>query len=53
MENAVALHYTSILPAATINIKPPFMKVLSESIRNFFEGFSSFYTTIYDKMKSW
>ena len=29
------------------------MKLLSESIRSFFEGFTSFYTTIYDKMKGW
>jgi len=30
-----------------------FMKLLSESIRNFWEGFISFYTSIYNEMKSW
>lgn len=29
------------------------MKLLSESIRNFWEGFISFYTTIFDEMKDW
>ena len=29
------------------------MKLLSESIRNFLEGFISFYTSIYNEMKSW
>jgi hypothetical protein len=29
------------------------MKMLSESIRNFCEGFISFYTSIFDEMKSW
>jgi len=29
------------------------MKLLSESVRNFFEGFVSFYTSIYHEMKSW
>jgi hypothetical protein len=29
------------------------MKLLSESIRNFFEGFTSFYTSIYQEMKKW
>jgi hypothetical protein len=28
------------------------MKILVESIRNFWEGFSSFYTSIYDEIKS-
>lgn len=27
------------------------MKLLPQSIRNFFEGFISFYTSIYDEMK--
>ena len=30
-----------------------FMKLLSESIKNFVEGFVSFYTSIYHEMKSW
>jgi Flp pilus assembly pilin Flp len=29
------------------------MKILVESIRSFWEGFSSFYTTIYDEIRSW
>src|SRR5438094_8822758 len=29
------------------------MKLLSESIRNFWEGFCSFYKSIYRQMKSW
>jgi len=29
------------------------MKLLSESIRSFFEGFMSFYTSIFDEMKTW
>jgi len=29
------------------------MKILVESIRNFWEGFSSFYTSIYEEIKSW
>jgi len=28
------------------------MKIFVESIRNFWEGFSSFYTSIYDEIKS-
>lgn len=30
-----------------------FMKLLSESIKSFVEGFISFYTSIYHEMKSW
>jgi hypothetical protein len=29
------------------------MKLFSESIRHFFEGFKSFYTSFFDEMKSW
>jgi hypothetical protein len=29
------------------------MKILFESIRNFWEGFISFYTSLYNLMKSW
>jgi hypothetical protein len=29
------------------------MKILSESIRHFFEGFASFYTSFYKEMKKW
>lgn len=29
------------------------MKLLSDSIRSFFEGFASFYTSIFDEMKKW
>lgn len=29
------------------------MKLLSESIRSFFEGFVSFFTLIYKELKSW
>ncbi|MBN8673823.1 MAG: hypothetical protein J0L56_06790 [Chitinophagales bacterium] len=38
---------------STINLKPSTMRVVTESIRSFFEGFASFYTLIYDEMKSW
>ena len=34
-------------------LKPATMKLLSESIRSFFEGFLSFYTSIFDEMKTW
>jgi hypothetical protein len=34
-------------------LKPATMKLLSESIRSFFEGFVSFYTSIYNEMKTW
>jgi hypothetical protein len=33
--------------------KPFTMKLLSASIRHFFEGFVSFYTSIFDEMKTW
>ena len=29
------------------------MKVISESIRNFWEGFVSFYTALYKEVKNW
>ena len=29
------------------------MKLLNESIKNFCEGFISFYTSIYQEMKRW
>jgi hypothetical protein len=29
------------------------MKMFSDSIRHFFEGFTSFYTSIFDEMKKW
>jgi len=29
------------------------MKLISESIRSFFEGFTSFYTLFYDEVKKW
>jgi hypothetical protein len=29
------------------------MKVITESFRHFFEGFTSFYTSIFDEMKKW
>ena len=29
------------------------MKWLSDSLRNFFEGFLSFYTAVFDEMKKW
>jgi hypothetical protein len=29
------------------------MKMLTDSLRHFFEGFASFYTSIYDEMKKW
>jgi hypothetical protein len=29
------------------------MKLLSESIKNFWEGFRSFYVSIYNQMKTW
>jgi hypothetical protein len=36
-----------------INLKSTTMKVISESIRNFWEGFVSFYTVIYKEVKKW
>lgn len=35
------------------SVIPFTMKLLSESIRNFCEGFLSFYTSFYDEMKRW
>ena len=29
------------------------MKIISESIRNFWEGFVSFYTVLYKEVKNW
>lgn len=29
------------------------MKIFTDSIRHFFEGFASFYTSLYDEMKKW
>lgn len=29
------------------------MKMLSDSLRHFFEGFASFYTSIFQEMKKW
>jgi hypothetical protein len=29
------------------------MKIFSESIRSFFEGFTSFYTVLYNEVKKW
>jgi hypothetical protein len=29
------------------------MKLIAESFKNFFEGFVSFYTSLYREMKSW
>jgi hypothetical protein len=29
------------------------MKMIADSIRHFFEGFASFYTSLYDEMKRW
>jgi hypothetical protein len=29
------------------------MKLLSESLRHFFEGFVSFYTSVFDEMRKW
>lgn len=29
------------------------MKIISESIRNFWEGFVSFYTELYKEIKNW
>ena len=42
----VALYYNS---SVTIFV----MKLLTESVRNFCEGFISFYATIYNGMKKW
>ena len=35
------------------NFKPNTMKIISESIRSFWEGFVSFYTVIYKEIKNW
>jgi hypothetical protein len=29
------------------------MKILSESLKNFWEGFVSFYTALYKELKNW
>jgi hypothetical protein len=29
------------------------MKIVTDTLRNFFEGFVSFYTSIYKELKSW
>jgi len=29
------------------------MKIISESVRNFWEGFVSFYTVLYKEIKNW
>ncbi len=35
------------------NFKSTTMKIISESIRNFWEGFVSFYTVLYKEIKNW
>jgi len=42
----VALYYNS-------DVTTIVMKLLTESVRNFCEGFISFYATIYNGMKKW
>ena len=35
------------------HFKSTTMKIISESIRSFWEGFVSFYTVIYKEIKNW
>ncbi len=35
-----------------INLKSATMKIITESIRNFLEGFVSFYTVLYKEIKN-
>jgi hypothetical protein len=35
------------------NLNLSTMKMITESFRHFFEGFASFYTSIFDEMKKW
>jgi len=37
----------------SINLKLTTMKIITESIRNFLEGFVSFYTGLYKEIKNW
>jgi len=46
MGKNVALYYNSSVTTIV-------MKLLTESVRNFCEGFISFYATIYQGMKKW
>ena len=46
MGKNVALYYNSSVTTIV-------MKLLTESVRNFCEGFISFYATIYHGMKKW
>jgi hypothetical protein len=36
-----------------INLKTTTMKVISESLRSFWEGFVAFYTVLYKEVKNW
>ena len=48
----IAVYLENELLCST-KLNHPIMKVLSESFRSFFEGFASFYTSIFDEMKKW
>jgi hypothetical protein len=56
---AYALPTESIKKGCFVNLFPltkksfATMKVFSESIKNFWEGFISFYTSIYKEIKGW
>ncbi len=49
-EKKISLFYKRIIPEPINHL---IMKLLSECIRSFFEGFTSFYTSLFDEMKRW
>jgi hypothetical protein len=37
----------------SINLKLTTVKIITDSVRNFLEGFVSFYTVLYKEIKNW
>jgi hypothetical protein len=50
--SGIAVYLKKLLLCRT-NLKSRNMKMIADSIRHFFEGFTSFYTSFYDEMKRW
>jgi hypothetical protein len=50
MDDLVRIGLHSIILCSD-NLKSAAMKIISESLRNFWEGFVSFYTGIYNEIK--
>jgi hypothetical protein len=49
----IAVHVkNSFLYCTNLNLDTT-MKMITESLRSFFEGFASFYTSFYREMKKW